>query len=106
MLFHEDNPDKEVRVYAFLDDATDTTFVTTQVQHALGIKGVQTSLNLSTMLGREMLPIQRVEGLIVKRLDKQVQVELPKAYARQSILSRRYQIPTPEIVYKWPHLNY
>ena len=105
MLFHKDNPDKEVKVYALLDDASDTTFVTTQVQHELGIEGVETSLNLSTMLGRETLSVRRVEGLIVQRLDKRAQVELPKAYARQSIPSRRDQIPTPEIVDKWPHLN-
>ena len=95
MLFHKDNPDKEVKVYALLDDASDTTFVTTQVQHELGI-GVETSLNLSTMLGRETLSVRRVEGLIVQCLDKRAQVELP---------SRRDQIPTPEIVDKWPHLN-
>ena len=78
MLFREDNPDKEVKVYAFLDDASDTAVVTTQVQHALGIEGVETSLNLRTMLGRKTLSVRRVEGLIVKRLDKRAQVELPK----------------------------
>ena len=41
----------------------------------------------------------------MQRLDKRAQVELPKAYARQSIPSRRDQIPTPEIVEKWPHLH-
>ena len=100
VLFHKDNPDKEVKLYALLDDASDTNFVTTQVQ-----QGVETSLNLSTMLGRETLSVRRVESLIVQRLDKRAQVELPKAYDRQSIPSRRHQIPTPEIVDKWPHLN-
>ena len=54
-LFHKANPEKQIKVYALPDDASDTTFVTTQVKEKLGIEGVQTSLNLSTMLGREVL---------------------------------------------------
>ena len=92
-------------MYALLDDASDTTFVTTQVQEKLGMEGVQTSLNLSTMLGREVLEVERIDGLIVQRLDGRVQVDLPKAYARESIPSRRDQIPTPEVADKWPHLQ-
>ena len=104
-LFHKANPERQIKVYALLDDASDTTFVTTQVQEKLGIEGVQTSLNLSTMLGREVLEVERIDGLMVQRLDGRVQVELPKAYARESIPSRRDQIPTPEVADKWPHLQ-
>ena len=104
-LFHKANPEKQIKVYALLDDASDTTFVTTQVQEKLGIEGVQTSLNLSAMLGREVLEVERIDGLMVQRLDRRVQVELPKAYARESIPSRRDQIPTPEVADKWPHLQ-
>ena len=57
------------------------------------------------MLGRERLAVKRIDALIVQRLDKRVQVELPKAYARQSIPSRRDQIPRPETVNSWPHLK-
>lgn len=57
ILFHKNNPVKTVKVYALLDDASDTTFVTTQVQHELGIESVETSLDLSTMLGRERLTV-------------------------------------------------
>ncbi|KAL9954295.1 hypothetical protein ACROYT_G041814, partial [Oculina patagonica] len=105
ILFHKENPEKEVKVYALLDDASDTTFVTTQVQRKLGIEGVETSLDLSTMLGRERITVKRIDGLVVQRLDKRTEVELPKAYARQSIPSRRDQIPRPETVNSWPHLK-
>ena len=99
-LFHKANPEKQIKVYALLDDASDTTFVTTQVKEKLGREGVLTSLNLSTMLGREVLEVERIDGLIVQRLDGHVQVELPKAYARESIPSRRDQIPTSEVADK------
>ncbi|XP_078347357.1 uncharacterized protein LOC144632559 [Oculina patagonica] len=105
ILFHKENPEKEVKVYALLDDASDTTFVTTQVQRKLGIEGVETSLDLSTMLGHERITVKRIDGLVVQRLDKHTEVELPKAYARQSIPSRRDQIPRPETVNRWPHLK-
>ena len=104
-LFHKANPEKQIKVYALLDNASDTTFVTTQVQEKLGVEGVQTSLNLSAMLGREELEVERIDGLIVQRLDGRVQVKLPKAYARESIPPRRDQIPTPDVADKWPHLQ-
>ena len=105
MLFHKDNTEKAIKVYALLDNASDTTFVTTQVQHELGIKGVQTSLDLSTMLGRQRIAVERIDGLVVQRLDKRTEIELPKTYARETIPSRRDQIPRPEIINSWPHLR-
>ena len=105
ILFHKDNTEKAIKVYALLDDASDTTFVTTQVQRELGIKGVQTSLDLSTMLGRQRIAVERIDGLVVQRLDKRTEIELPKTYARETIPSRRDQIPRPEIVNSWPHLR-
>ena len=64
-LFHQANPEKQVKVYTISDDASDMTFVITKVQEKLGIEGVQTSLNLSTTLGREVLKVERINGLIV-----------------------------------------
>ena len=55
--------------------------------------------------GKKEIPVQKVEGLVVQRLDKQTVVELPKVYSRGSIPARRNQIPTPEIASKWQHLT-
>ena len=38
---HRDLPEKEAKVYTLLDNASDTTFVTTKVQQALTIEGIQ-----------------------------------------------------------------
>ena len=88
-LFHKNNPVKTVKVYALSDDVSDTAFITTQLLRELGIEGVEPSLDLSTMLGRERLTVQRVDGLVVQHLEKRIQIDLPKAYARQSIPSRQ-----------------
>jgi len=100
LLSHSDNPEKEVKVYALLDDTSDTTFISEKVKQYSGIVGTPTKLGLNTMLGREEISVDRIEGL-----DKRAQVDLPKTYARPSIPCRRDQIPTPETAEKWPHLQ-
>ena len=105
VMYHKDNPSKEIKTYALLDDASDTTFVTNKVKSALGVEGVDTSLNLSTMHGRKVIPVTRIDGLTVERPDRHAQVELPKAYVRDIIPSRKDQIPTPAVADKWQHLK-
>ncbi|XP_068716052.1 titin homolog [Montipora foliosa] len=92
VLYHKDNPSNEVKTYALLDDASDTTFITNKLKSEIGIEGVSTSLNLSTMHGREVVPVSLVDGLVVERPDRRAKVDLPKAYARDSIPSRKDQI--------------
>lgn len=41
LLHHKDNPDREIMVYALLDDASDTTFVAEKVLEDLGITGIE-----------------------------------------------------------------
>ena len=94
-----------MNVYASLDEASDTTFVKTTITEKLGVCGIDTQLILSTMLGREEIPVSKEEGLIVQRIDRRVQVELPRTFTRDQIPSRRDQIPRPEIADKWPHLR-
>lgn len=104
-LHHKDSPDKEVLVYALLDDASDSTFIKSETLRDLGLKGPEIKLNLYTMLGREEICIEKISGMVVKRIDKRVEIELPKSYSRTSIPFRRNQIPTPEVAKEWPHLT-
>ena len=104
-LFRKSHPELKVKVYALLDDASDTTFIKTDVKYKLGIPGVNSKLILSTMLGSEEITVCRVDGLVVERIDQRVQVELPRTYSRDQIPSRRDQIPSPEVAAVWPHLQ-
>ena len=72
LLHHKDNPDVEIMVYALLDDASDTTFVAEKALEDLGITGTEVKLNLFTMLGKEEIPTQRVDDLVVRHVDKKV----------------------------------
>ena len=105
VLHHKSDPNKEIKTYALLDDASDTTFVTNEMKDKLGIEGVSTSLDLSTMHGHEVIQVTRIEGLVVERPDRRARVELPKAYTRDNIPSRIDQIPTPGIADRWQHLK-
>ena len=81
-VFRKGHPELKVKVYALLDDASDTTFIKTVVKDKLGIPGVNSKLILSTMLGSEEITVRRVDGLVVERIDQRVQVELPSTYSR------------------------
>lgn len=61
------DPASDFTPYALLDDASDTTVVTNRVKNQLGI---DTCLNLSTMHGREIIPVTPIDGLIVGRPDR------------------------------------
>ena len=92
-------------VYALLDNASDTTFVKSSVLKKFGVEGPEVNLKLYTMHGGTEIPVQKVDGLMVERFDKRVQIELPKVYSRDAIPSRRNQIPRPETASRWPHLQ-
>ena len=104
-LHHKDRPQTEVLVYALLDNASDTTFIKTSTLKDLGVEGPELRLKLYTMHGKAEIPVQKVDGLVVERFDKKVQIELPKSYSRDSIPSRRNQIPRSETASMWPHLQ-
>ena len=80
-------------------------FVTNSTLKELGLEGTEVSLKLNTMHCKESIPAQKVEGLVVQRLDKQTVVELPKAYSRESIPATKNQTPTPEIASECQHLT-
>jgi len=105
ILCHIGNPGIEVKVYALLDNASDTTFIKSSIKEMLGVQGVDTMLILSTMLGREEIQVSRVESLVVERFDRKVQVQLPRAYTRDLIPWRRDQIRRPVVLEVWLHLK-
>ena len=69
-LHHKDNPQREILVYALLDDASDTTFIKSQTLRDLGLCGPEIKLTLHTMLEKEEITVERMNDLVVKRVDK------------------------------------
>ncbi|KAK3743481.1 hypothetical protein QZH41_013096 [Actinostola sp. cb2023] len=104
-LHHKDQPEKQVQVYAVLDDQSDTCFITNEVRDELGLQGIELTLELGTMHAVESVSTQNIEGLVVSRNDKLVEIILLKIYTRGQIPVRRDQIPRPEFAQGWKHLR-
>ena len=105
-LSHASNPGSERLVYALLDDQSDTTFITETVLNHLGVSGPQTNLLLSTMHATdELIKSRKIGGLIVQDFNRQVTLQLPKAFSREIIPAKRSHIPRPESALQWPHLE-
>ena len=105
-MHHQNNPERQVVIYALLDPASNGTFIKESILKELQINGIETQLKLNTMHGSEVVPTRRVGGLIMERMDREVHIELPKAYSRNEIPSKRDEIPRPESAAKWPHLRH
>ena len=101
-----DDPDREVLTYAMLDTQSDTSFVTEKTAIALGIKGKETRLLLSTMTssGRPVT-CRRYRGLRVRGARSQEYVSLPTLFSRDFIPANRDHIPRIDMVDEWPHLE-
>ena len=104
-IHRKNDPDCRVKVYAVLDDQSDTCFVTDDVIDKLGVTGPVIQLELGTMHAIEKINTQRINDLVVSRFDGKVNIPLPKAYTRTHIPGQRGQIPRPETARKYDHLE-
>ena len=60
---------------------------------------------MSTKLGRQEIPVEKISGLLVERIDKGVELELPKPNSRSNVPFRRDQISRKETANEWQHLQ-
>ena len=67
LIHHKNDPDRRVKVYAVLDDQSDTCFVTDDVRDKLGVTGLVIKLELGTMHAIEKIDTQRIDDLVVSR---------------------------------------
>ena len=104
-LYHQDSPDKKIMVYALLDDQSDACFIKQGTLEKLGANGPEVNLKLSTVLAEETITSQKITGLIVRGVQEETDIPLPRTYTRSIIPARRSQIPRPETARNWPHLR-
>lgn len=94
LIHHKDNPDRRVKVYAVLDDHSDTCFVTNDVRKSLEVTGPAVKLELGTMHALRCIDMQKVEGLIVSRYDGQVNIP-PKGIYKKPYTRPVWTDPPP-----------
>ena len=89
-LYHKDNPEHKIRVYALLDNASGGTFIKEQSLKRLGIEGTETKLLLTTVHDTQEIKTKAAEGLVAAHFtENDVHLDMPRAYVRQNIPADR-----------------
>ena len=105
-ISHCDNPEREELVYAMLDTQSDSSFVTENTARALGLKGKEVHLSLSTMTTNDrVIKCSRFNNLEIRGYESNKRIVLPQAYSRKSIPVNRQHIPSADMTKGWPHLE-
>jgi hypothetical protein len=105
-LSHSSHPDREVLTYALLDTQSDMSYISEETASNLGISGVETTIVLSTMTA-ENYPMKsaRISGISARSHESDLNVPLPTLYSIDNIPVCKDNIPTPQMVNSWPHLQ-
>ena len=103
---HKSNPLQEKLVYALLDTQSEKHFVSNTVCADLGIEGIETHLELSTMSSDiTVMNCRRVTGLTIRGYNCVKKIAIPTAYTHNSIPVNRDHIPSRETAKGWKHLE-
>ncbi|XP_037113011.1 uncharacterized protein LOC119126082 isoform X2 [Syngnathus acus] len=101
------NPEQEVRVYALLDNQSDTTFILQETAEVLVTEKQPVQLKLSTMSSKDtVIQSQKLTGLQVRGYNETRKISLPVTYTREFIPANLSHVPIPETARSWPHLEH
>ena len=104
-IHHRSNSNEKLLTYALLDEQSDACFMRKDLLRRLNVNGQEVELELSTVLAEKVIKSRRIEGLVVRGYNEDVEIALPKSYLRSSIPAKKSQIPRPESALHWPHLK-
>lgn len=104
-IHHRSNSNGKLLTYALLDEQSDACFVKEDLLQRLEVNGPEVELKLSTVLAEKVIKSRRIEGLVVRGYNENVEIALPKSYSRSSIPAKKSQIPRSESALNWPHLT-
>jgi hypothetical protein len=93
-------------IYALLDEQSNACFISESALSNISgtYLGKGTRLNLATIMGEDTIVCDKVDGLVVKGLTQDFEIELPSTYTRAEISAKHSQIPKVDTVKQWPHL--
>ena len=105
---HENYPEKEIMVYALLDDGCTGCLGLPSLLEALAPNEIQRAhVAIDTVHGSSNDPDGiALEGLIIRGIsNSNEQVHLPKTYNTNSVPAGEEEVPTPEKIRHWVHLK-
>ena len=97
--------DTMVHTYAFLDGGSNTSFCSDQLMKQLGIKGINTTLSLTTMERENSTKKSALVQLEVFDFDENNFIELPLVFSAPKLPIASESIPSQDDVDRWPHLK-
>ena len=104
-VWHEVDPSKKVSVYALLDECSQGTFISKDLQASLpSIEGRETTLAIQTVNGSRSVTTTAVNGLVISCSTKHG-LKLPTSYTQENIPVDLNEIPIAEKIAHWPYLN-
>ena len=97
--------DTTVHTYAFLDGGSNTSFCSEQLMKRLGVKGVNTTISLTTMERESSTRKCELVQLEVFDLEEENFIELPLVFSTPKLPVASESVPHQEDVDRWPHLK-
>ena len=97
--------DTMVHTYAFLDGGSNTSFCSDQLMKQLRIKGINTTLSLTTMKRENSTKRSALVQLEVFDFDENNFIELPLVFSTPKLPIASESIPSQDDVDRWPHLK-
>ena len=105
LLWHKSNPNHVIKVYGMLDNCSQGTFIKKDILTSLDAPKVETNITIKTITGTTTDDADIVNDLIASSIDGSNQIDLPKLFSRQNLPVDQDEIPTPERVTEWLHLQ-
>ncbi|XP_064639787.1 uncharacterized protein LOC135495255 [Lineus longissimus] len=99
--------DRSIKTHALLDSGSTNTFCTEGLLRELGVKGQETAMSLTTLIGESKGTTMMVVALDVSSADEDNQIHIPLCYAlgtRLPVLQGSRPLTAKELN-AWPHLR-
>ena len=99
-------PTAVVRVYAMIDDQSNSSLVSSELADELEADGPKEKYYLTTCSGNKETKFgRRVSGLVIKSVSNGREAPLPTLIECESLPGDKGEIPTPQVAQKFPHLK-
>ena len=104
-VFLKDKPDFVRRVYAIIDEQSNSSLISSELADELGVLGLQEKYYLSTCTSEKEVKYGRRAANVSVQSPKGTASDLPTLIECDSIPQGKREIPTPEMARKFPHLQ-
>ena len=104
-VFTEENPANAVKAYAIIDDQSNRSLAKTSLFNELEIHGEESQYTLASCSGQVTSAGRKAFGLMVESFDGSTRHKLPALIECDQIPNTREEIPTPEVVRHYQHLQ-